>query len=203
MSSDNTDITPRRGRLGVFLPLIGFFVISGFFFYALKTGDPSRLPSVLIGKPVPVFNLPPVEGLAINSKPVSGFSNKDLATGKVTIVNVWASWCVPCHAEHPILTKLAADNDVPLYGINYKDKPVDARRFLGRLGNPYIAVGADAKGRTAIDWGVYGVPETYIIDGTGKIAYKHVGPLTDMVIKARILPAIEKARASPQPSPKN
>jgi cytochrome c biogenesis protein CcmG/thiol:disulfide interchange protein DsbE len=124
---------------------------------------------------------------------VPGFAAADLAQGRVSIVNVWASWCAPCHAEHPHLVTLAERSKAPLYGINYKDRPEEARRFLGRYGNPFVAVGADASGRTAIDWGVYGVPETFIIDGRGRIAHKHVGPITPEVIEQRLLPAIEKA----------
>jgi cytochrome c biogenesis protein CcmG/thiol:disulfide interchange protein DsbE len=184
---------PRRLGL-VLLPLLAFAALAAVFAYALRTGDPSKLPSALIGKPVPAFTLPPVEGLNSASGPVPGLAAGDLTKGRVSIVNVWASWCAPCHAEHPHLVALAERSKAPLYGINYKDRPEEARRFLGRYGNPFVAVGADVSGRAAIDWGVYGVPETFIVDGQGRIAYKHVGPITPEVIEQRLLPAIEKAR---------
>ena len=123
-----------------------------------------------------------------------GFANTDLAQGKVSIVNVWASWCTPCAAEHPYLTELAKQSGAPLFGINYKDKADNARRFLGRYGNPFVGVGADTTGRTAIEWGVAGVPETFIVDATGRIAYKHVGPISPEVMERDLLPAIKKAR---------
>lgn len=175
-------------------PLLFFLVMAGTFLYALNSGDPSKLPSALLNKPVPEFSLPPIEGLMHDGKAVEGFSNETLGNGQARIVNVWASWCGPCHTEHPLLMKLAARDDIQLFGINYKDKPVAARRFLGQLGNPYVAVGADSDGRTAINWGVYGVPETYVVDGAGRIAYKHVGPITEKVLTERILPAFEKAQ---------
>ena len=146
---------------------------------------------------MPVFTLPPVEGLKSRGKVVTGFSNTDLAQGKVSIVNVWASWCIPCHQEHPLLVRLQELSKAPLFGINYKDRPENARRFLGRYGNPFHAVGADRAGRTAIDWGVYGVPETFVVDGSGRVAYKHVGPITEHSIETKFLPAIAKARKTP------
>ena len=185
---------PRR-RLGVVLPLIIFAAITALFFVALFSGDPSKLPSALIGKPVPEFVLPPVEGLKSGSDQVPGFTNQDLAKGEVSLVNVWASWCGPCHVEHPFLTQLAERGDIAMYGLNYKDNASAARRFLGRYGNPYKAVGQDDNGRIAINWGVYGVPETFIVDGAGRIVFKHVGPLDANVIENRLLPAVEKARA--------
>lgn len=194
--NQNIEGTPvRRRQLALLIPLAAFLIMAGVFLYALQTGDPSRLPSALIGKSVPSFNLPGVDGLVEKGAQVPGFSTADLAAGKVSVVNVWASWCVPCHAEHPFLSKLGELGKVPLYGINYKDKAVDARRFLGKLGNPFRAVGADNSGRTGIDWGVYGVPETYVVDGSGKIVFKHVGPMDEKVIVNRLLPAIEKARS--------
>jgi cytochrome c biogenesis protein CcmG/thiol:disulfide interchange protein DsbE len=183
-----------RIRLGVVMPLIIFAAITALFFVALFSGDPSKLPSALIGKPVPEFVLPPVEGLKSGSGQVPGFTNQDLARGKVSLVNVWASWCGPCHVEHPFLTQLAERGDIAMYGLNYKDSASAARRFLGRYGNPYRAVGQDDNGRIAINWGVYGVPETFIVDGSGAIVFKHVGPLDADVIERRLLPAVEKAR---------
>jgi len=184
-----------RTRLGVLLPLLFFAALTALFFVALFSGDPSKLPSALIGKPVPEFALPPVEGLKNGADQVPGFTNKDLAQGEVSLVNVWASWCGPCHIEHPFLTQLAERGDIAMYGLNYKDNASAARRFLGRYGNPYKAVGQDDNGRIAINWGVYGVPETFIVDGAGRIVFKHVGPLDADVIENRLLPAVEKARA--------
>ena len=178
-----------------FAPVIIFTAIAGMFALALKTGDPTRLPSTMIGKPVPPLAYPAVEGLMDNEKPVPGFTFKDLAKGKVTIVNFWASWCVACVSEHPNLVTLRRSG-VPIYGIDYKDQASAARRFLGRLGNPYTAVGTDKSGRSAIEWGVYGMPESFIINGKGEIVYKHVGPISRQDIKDKIMPIIEKARAA-------
>ncbi len=135
------------------LPLLFFMGIAGLFLFGLQTGDPSKLPSALIGKPIPTFVLPPLEGLKENGSQVPGFSNKNLAQGKVSIMNIWASWCVPCRTEHPFLVQIAKLSGAPLYGLNYKDGTEAARRFLGRYGNPYVAVGVDDSGSTAIDWG--------------------------------------------------
>lgn len=178
---------------GLALPLLIFVSLAGLFWFALHGDDPSLLPSALVGKLVPPFTLPPVEGLAADNAGVEGFGSSDLASGQPTIVNVWASWCVPCHEEHPLLMELAKQPGVRLYGINYKDDPAAARRFLGRYGNPYARVGADRSGRVAIDWGVYGVPETYVITGDGKIAYRHVGPLTEEAIEEKLLPLLKEA----------
>ncbi len=177
------------------LPLLFFMGIAGLFLFGLQTGDPSKLPSALIGKPIPTFALPPLEGLKENGSQVPGFSNKDLAQGKVSIMNIWASWCVPCRIEHPFLVQIAKLSGAPLYGLNYKDGTEAARRFLGRYGNPYVAVGVDDSGSTAIDWGVYGVPETFIVGGDGTILYKHVGPIDGQIIEKVLMPAIKKARS--------
>lgn len=186
-------------RWTVALPLLVFAALAGLFWYALHTGDPSRLPSAMIGKPVPEFSLAPLEGLKDeDGTTMPSFGSEDLATGKPTIVNVFASWCVPCLEEHPLLMALAKDKSVRLYGINYKDNPSSARRFLGRYGNPFARVGIDSSGRTAIDFGVYGVPETYVISSDGKIAYRHVGPLTETAIKEKILPLVETDKSPPQ-----
>lgn len=181
-------------RWGLALPFLIFAGLAGLFWYALDSGDPSRLPSALVGKPVPAFSLPPIEGMSEDAGPAQSFSNEDLAKGEPTILNVWASWCVPCHQEHPLLMELAKQPGVRLYGINYKDDPAGARRFLGRYGNPFQRVGADRTGRVAIDFGVYGVPETYVISGDGKIAYRHVGPLTEASIKEKLLLLVRPAR---------
>lgn len=179
---------------GTALPLIVFMALVGLFYVGLFSGDPSKLPSALIGKKVPAFELPPLEGLVRKGVQVAGMSNGDLNKGRVSIINVWASWCVPCRAEHPFLVQLAAQSKAPLFGINYKDETAGARRFLGHYGNPFVAVGVDAKGATAIDWGVYGIPETFIVGGDGTILYKHVGPIDAAVIAKKLIPAIEKAR---------
>jgi cytochrome c biogenesis protein CcmG/thiol:disulfide interchange protein DsbE len=183
----------RRLRGGYVLPLIVVTLMSVFFLVALRSGDPSRLPSPLIGKPVPQFSLGPIEGLETGS----GVSSADLANGEVTVVNMWASWCGPCIQEHPQLVALKQQHGVRLIGINYKDEPGAARRFLARHGNPFDSIGADTTGRVAIDWGVYGVPETYVVDGNGRIAFKFIGPLSASAIKNEILPAIAKAKSAP------
>lgn len=180
----------RRFGLGFLLPLGIFAVIAIFFLVALYAGDPQRLPSALIGKPVPQFNLPPIEGLASGGKSLPGFSTADLATGEPTVVVVWASWCPPCVQEQPTLVAFKARHKVRIFGLNYKDEPQPARNFLSRLGNPFDAVGADRSGRVGIDWGVYGAPETYVVDGRGKIVYKYVGPLTDSILSNELLPAL-------------
>jgi cytochrome c biogenesis protein CcmG/thiol:disulfide interchange protein DsbE len=188
--------TPTRsGRGSFFLPLAIVGALTLLFMIALHSGDPSRLPSALIGKPVPQFNLPPVDGIAQTGNKAPGFGDRELASGEISIVNVWASWCGPCIQEHPLLTELKRQEPgVKLMGINYKDDPSAALRFLNRLGNPYDALGADRTGRVAIDWGVYGVPETYVVDGKGRIVHKVVGPLSEAIIRKDILPVIAEAR---------
>lgn len=188
---DKAVAKPGSWRL---LPVIAFLVIAGLFAYALTSADPSKLPSALIGKPVPATEFPPLEGLmGQGGTPVPGFSSKNLTAGKPAVVNFWASWCAPCTEEHPLLVELVKRTGVALYGVNYKDQSENARRFLGRHGNPFIAVGTDGAGRGAIEWGVYGMPETFVVDGAGHIAYKHVGPITAESLTSRIIPAIEKA----------
>ena len=184
----------RRSRALLILPLVLVVGLFGLLYFALQSGDPSRLPSVLIGKPVPEFNLAAIPRLQNDlGAPVPGFSSAALRSGKVSLLNVWASWCIPCLAEHPQLVELAKQG-VPLYGVNYKgDSSEAARRFLTKHGNPFLAVGADETGMTAIDLGVYGVPETFVIDGSGHIVLRYPGPLTPEVIAEKIKPAIEKA----------
>jgi cytochrome c biogenesis protein CcmG, thiol:disulfide interchange protein DsbE len=182
----------KKISLAAFLPLALFAALVLIFVFQLFSGDPARLPSALIGQKVPQFTLAPVEGLSRDQTPVPGFSHLDLASGRLKLVNVFASWCAPCHQEHPLLMELAKDPRLALFGINYKDKPENARRFLGRLGNPYAAVGADMEGRAAIDWGVYGVPETFLIGRDGTILFKHVGPLTPEAIRTNLERAIVK-----------
>jgi cytochrome c biogenesis protein CcmG, thiol:disulfide interchange protein DsbE len=184
-----------RRRLLVLLPLVLFLGLAALFFFRLGAGDPSRLPSVLIGREAPPTELPPVVGLERNGAPVPGIVPADFK-GAVTVLNVWASWCVPCRDEAALLMGLAGDKRIRLVGINYKDQADNARRFLGRFGNPFVASGADANGRAAIEWGVYGVPETFIVGRDGKIAYKLVGPLTPENLERVVKPEIEKALAA-------
>lgn len=182
----------RRRNVLVFLPLVAFAALAGLFFYRLGVGDPSRLPSALIGQPIPATDLPPLPGLVHDGKPVPGLTNATFE-GAVTLVNVWASWCVPCHDEVPYLEQLSKDKRIQLVGINYKDAPDNARRFLNRYGNPFVATGRDDAGRTSIDWGVYGVPETFLVGRDGRIAYKLVGPITADNLARTLMPEIEKA----------
>ncbi|MGO4684248.1 DsbE family thiol:disulfide interchange protein [Hyphomicrobium sp. 2TAF46] len=177
------------------MPVVVFAVVAGFFAMALRSGDPSRLPSTLVGKPVPETVFPALEGLQSDGKPEPGFSSADLAKGKVSVVNYWASWCQPCVEEHPFLEQLKEQAGIDLYGVNYKDQTDAARRYIGRYGNPYSAVGTDASGRAAIDWGVYGTPETFVVNGKGEVVYKHVGPISAESLKTKLLPIIEKAKA--------
>ena len=186
--------SPSR-RLIVLIPLIAFLALAALFMYRLGAGDPSRIPSALIGHPAPATNLPPVAGLERDGKPVPGLDGATFA-GAVTLLNVWASWCVPCHDEAPLLMKLATDSRIKVIGINYKDQADNARRFLGRYGNPFAANGADVNGRAAIEWGVYGVPETFVVGRDGRIAYKLIGPITPGNLERALLPAIEKALAA-------
>lgn len=175
------------------LPLAVFLALAGIFFKQLTAGGDSHdIPSALIGKTLAPFRLAPLAGLKGPQGDVPGLTSS-LLKGQVSIVNVWASWCVPCRIEHPVLMELAKDTRFMLAGINYKDSNENARRFLGQLGNPFAAVGVDPKGKAAIDWGVYGVPETFIIGADGTIAYKHVGPLTPDSLNSSFLPALEAA----------
>jgi cytochrome c biogenesis protein CcmG, thiol:disulfide interchange protein DsbE len=177
-----------RRRIFFALPTLVFAVLVGYFIWGLNPErDPSEIPSVLIGKPVPDFDLPPVEGREL------GLATGDLK-GEVSLVNVFASWCTECRREHPFFMNLRANDIVPIHGLNYKDKPEDARGWLDELGDPYTRTGADISGRVGIDFGVYGVPETFVIDKNGMIAYKHIGAVTGRVLKEKILPLIEELR---------
>jgi cytochrome c biogenesis protein CcmG/thiol:disulfide interchange protein DsbE len=191
-----TEAAPWRRRLLMLLPLMLFACLAMLFWLRLGDGDPSRIPSALIGRPAPQTPLPPLKGLLNNGAPVPGL-DPAVFKGKVSVVNVWASWCVPCHDEAPLLTELGKDGRLQVIGINYKDTPENARRFLGRYGNPFGMVGVDGNGRAAIEWGVYGVPETFIIGRDGKIVYKLVGPITpdnlDSVVRAEIEKAMKAA----------
>jgi cytochrome c biogenesis protein CcmG/thiol:disulfide interchange protein DsbE len=190
---------PAKRRLGVrvavILPFVIFVALALLFYFRLFAGDPSTLPSALIGRPAPATDLPPVANLLRDGQPVPGLKSADF-TGNVTVLNVWASWCVPCHEEAPLLLKLAEDKRIRVAGINYKDQPDNARRFLGRYGNPFVASGADPNGRAAIEWGVYGVPETFVVGRDGRIAYKLVGPISEDNLERVLKPAIEKALAA-------
>jgi cytochrome c biogenesis protein CcmG/thiol:disulfide interchange protein DsbE len=183
---------PRRAL--VLIPLALFLGLAGLFLIRLFAGDPSLIPSPLIGRPAPPTALPPIAGLERNGTPLPGINSAEFKDA-VTVVNVWASWCVPCRDEAPLLMQLAKDNRFRLVGINYKDEAENARRFLARFGNPFAAAGADQSGRTGIEWGVYGVPETFVIGRDGKIAYKLVGPLGEDNIDSVLKPQIDKALA--------
>jgi cytochrome c biogenesis protein CcmG, thiol:disulfide interchange protein DsbE len=183
---------PRSRRWLVALPLFAFMAVAALFLLRLYGGDPSKIPSALIGRPAPQTTLPPLDGLVHNGAPVPGF-DPAVFKGKVSVVNVWASWCVPCHDEAPLLTALAKDTRMQIVGINYKDSPDNARRFLGRYGNPFAAVGVDGNGRASIEWGVYGVPETFVVGRDGTIRYKLVGPVTPANLDSVLKVEIEKA----------
>ena len=193
MSDVSTPAPPTRRRsLLMALPLVLFAGLAALFWFRLGDSDPSRIPSALLGRPAPATVLPPVEGLVNNGAAVPGL-DPEAFKGKVSVVNVFASWCVPCHDEAPLLTAMARDTRFQVVGINYKDAPDNARRFLGRYGNPFSIVGADGNGRAGIEWGVYGVPESFIVGRDGKIAYKLVGPVTPENIETVLKPEIDKA----------
>src|ERR1700761_2803537 len=187
-----TDTAPARRSGLMALPLVAFLALAALFWFRLGSGDPSRIPSALIGHPAPQTVLPPLAGLVNNGAAVPGL-DPAMFKGKVSLVNVWASWCIPCHDEAPLLTELGKDTRLQVVGINYKDGPDNARRFLGRYGNPYGIVGVDGNGRAAIEWGVYGVPETFIIGRQGTIVYKMVGPVTPDNINTELRAEIDKA----------
>tara|TARA_R110002074_G_scaffold252365_1_gene424116 strand:+ start:4628 stop:5215 length:588 start_codon:yes stop_codon:yes gene_type:complete len=178
----------QRRRTAIFFwgPVVVFAGLATALGWGL-TRDPKVLPSALIDKPVPDFNLPPVKGRTL------GLASADLSD-EVSIVNVFASWCLPCKAEHPIWMDLKARNVVPIHGLNYKDTPDDASAWLNRLGDPYKRTGADLDGRVAIDWGVYGVPETFIVSADGRIAYKHVGAVTKEIVDGTLMPIVDRLR---------
>jgi cytochrome c biogenesis protein CcmG/thiol:disulfide interchange protein DsbE len=188
---NEADPTPRRRSLLAAAPLIVFAALAGLLFMRLFAGDSSRLPSALIGQNAPALNLPGLDG-------APGLVDADLRRGHVTVVNVFASWCAPCRAEHEFLMALAHDpaltaKGVTLIGVAQKDPPENVRRFLGALGDPYAKVGLDGDGRAGIDWGVYGVPETFVVRGDGAIAFKQIGPIDAAAFEGAVKPAILKA----------
>jgi len=200
------DADPRGTAPSVALryaPVLVFAAIVALGLFALFwKGDPSKIPSALIGKPAPAIALEPVEGLIESGAPVPGIKVADLAAGTPVVVNFWASWCQPCVDEHPQLVELKRRTGVRIVGVNYKDQAAGARRFLSRYGNPFVAVGVDPGGKAAIEWGVYGMPETFVVDGRGTIVFKHVGPISREAMEALVIPAIRSAQArtaSPAP----
>ncbi len=203
MTTSNDSVpAPARGsrRPGaIYIVAIACFVAIGVLLVMGLEHDPHKIPSPLIGKPVPEFRLPAVKGRTL------GLASADLK-GEVSLVNVFASWCIACREEHPLLLELAHRKIVPIHGLNYKDAPDDAANWLDTLGDPYTRTGVDRDGRVAIDWGVYGVPETFVVDTEGRIAYKHIGPIDAQTLNEKLVPLIERLRAgtgsaSRQPSP--
>jgi cytochrome c biogenesis protein CcmG/thiol:disulfide interchange protein DsbE len=188
----------RRRSLVVFIPLAVFLALAALFLLRLGAGDASRIPSALIGRPAPVTLLPGVPGLERDGKPVPGL-DADTFKGTVTVLNVWSSWCVPCRDEAPLLLALARDSRIRIVGINYKDTAENARRFLARYGNPFVANGADINGRASIEWGVYGVPETFVVGSDARIAYKLIGPIVPANLERVLRPEIEKALGAAPP----
>jgi cytochrome c biogenesis protein CcmG, thiol:disulfide interchange protein DsbE len=189
--------TPRSALR--FLPLVLFALLAGIFLIRLFAGDASRIPSALIGKPAPTFDLPALDGL----KDTPGLATADLRKGHVSLVNIFASWCSPCRQEHPVLMSLSRDEKlkglgVEIYGLSYKDEQANSLGFLEEFGNPFQRVGVDPAGRTAIDFGVYGVPETFVVTGDGVIAYKFIGPLTPSSAATTLIPEILKAAEKPK-----
>lgn len=192
-----TTETPSQARrvIVALIPLVLFLGLAVIFLMQLTSGrDNSIIPSALIGKPAPTLKLAPLEGAMTAGKPVPPLTTEAIR-GKLTLVNVWASWCVPCRQEHPIILGLSRDDRLNVVGINYKDRNDAALAFLGELGNPFTAIGVDPKGAAAIDWGVYGIPESFLVSADGTILYKHVGPFSEDSLKNGLLPAIEKALA--------
>ena len=199
--SIETPATPEASRPGkiriVFavLPLLIFAALAAIFWSQLDSGRSiSEIPSALIGTKAPLLDMPPLEGATFKGAPMPALTDAAIK-GKLTLVNVWASWCVPCREENPIILELAKDPRLTVVGINYKDQTENALRFLGELGNPFAAVGVDPRGKAAIDWGVYGIPESYLVDALGTIVYKRVGPFDERSLKGGLYPAIEKAVA--------
>ncbi len=185
--------SPRTWHRWIFILPVVLFAGTAIIFLVNLGKDPSLLPSTLIGKPVPQFSLPPVKGRTLDrvNGQALGLSNTDLV-GEVSLVNVFASWCPSCRIEHPLFMRLKAAGIVPIYGIDYKDRPEDVTKWLDRLGDPYTRIGSDFNGRAAIEWGVYGVPETFVINKEGRIAYKVIGAVTPRILKETLLPMIRR-----------
>lgn len=177
---------PRLNLLMILPPLV-FVVFAGAAYVALKRDNPTELPSALVGQPAPEV----ARTVALRDDPAP--TAADLAAPGVKLVNFWASWCGPCRIEHPLLSDLAAEG-VPVIGINYKDDPAKARAFLAELGDPYAKIGADESGRTGLDWGIYGVPETFVVDGAGEVVMRYPGPLDESAIESRLRPAMAAAQ---------
>ncbi len=193
--TNSTQAKPVGSRSWLVAPVAIFALLAGLFAVALRSGDPSRLPSMLIGKPAPAFAFPAVEGIGDAAPKINGFDAAALANGNVSVVNFFASWCAPCVEEHPQFSVLKNLPGVTLVGVNVKDEPADVRQFLNRYGSPYAILGADRAGRGSIEWGLTGTPETFIVDGRGIVRMKYVGPVMPDVLERVILPAIEAAKA--------
>ncbi|NVP53904.1 DsbE family thiol:disulfide interchange protein [Mycoplana rhizolycopersici] len=190
----------RTRVLLALLPLMIFATLAAIFFFQLRSGrDVSEIPSALIGTQAPFRDLEPLAGAMRDGVPVPALT-AEAAKGKLTLVNFWASWCVPCRQEHPVIMALAQDPRLTVLGVNYKDGNENALRFLGELGNPFAAIGLDPNGKMAIDFGVYGIPESYLVGPDGTILYKKVGPFDEDSLKNGLMPAIEKALGQPAPA---
>ena len=195
MSEQTVDAPKRKISWLALSPLVIFLALGGVFGYQLLFGEPANeVPSALIGQPAPQVVLEPLP-----EQGVPGFG-PDAFQGRVTLVNVFASWCAPCRQEHPMLMQLSRDNRFQIIGINQKDQPADARRFLATLGNPYDRIGVDPNGRASIEWGVYGVPETFIVGPDGVILHKHIGVFDQRHVSEEFLPILEEALAGNAPS---
>lgn len=175
-----------RGRWLLFVPPVVFGLLAGLFLAGMFRDDPDGLPSAMVGRSAPAVSLTPLGARA-------PFTDASLRSGEVALVNFWASWCAPCRVEHPLLAELAAEG-IPIYGVNYKDDPAKALAFLDELGDPYAGIGADATGRMALNWGVYGVPETYVIGRDGTVLLRFAGPITRSTLDSTIRPALDRAR---------
>jgi cytochrome c biogenesis protein CcmG/thiol:disulfide interchange protein DsbE len=198
MSEENDSGTPKSRGVGRYaMALLPLLIFGGIALTAAKMlyeqdfhgKDVAAIPSALIGTKAPTLALPPLDGSKLPALTDAAVK------GKLTLVNVFASWCIPCRDEHPLLRQLARDGRLNIVAINYKDQPENALRFLGELGNPFRAIGIDPKGAAAIDWGVYGIPESYLVGPDGTILYKRVGPFDDISLKEGLYPAMEKALA--------
>lgn len=184
LARSSADAGSRRWRLGLCIPMLVFAVLAAALGWGLTT-DPKSVPSTLIGKPAPEFSLPPVEGGSL------GLSTGDLK-GEASLVNVFASWCTACLQEHPLFMQLNKEGVIPIHGLNYKDSQNAATRWLSKHGNPYTRTGADVSGRVGIEWGVYGVPETFIVGPDGRIRYKQIGPITPEILEQKLMPVIRR-----------